>query len=291
MLSIQKILVPVVFGGTSRHVAQQAAWLARRFHAEVILLHVLTPFNYPAGVLESGDEITAQDLQAQVVQRAQHDLDHVLRPELDGIPVTRMLLRGHAAQEIVQTAFDRSVDLIAMPTWGESGFYRFLLGSVTGKILHDGPCAVWTGAHLDEAPPDEFSIRRMLCSVDLNGHSRHTVSLAAEWAAAVDASLTLVHVTSSVEFYGPGGSYVDPVWKKRLVGYAADEIAKLQQDVGTKADVIIDSGNVSKALNTAAEQTKADVLVIGHTPGRSHLGDNSNGYGIIRESRIPVLSV
>jgi len=41
----------------------------------------------------------------------------------------------------------------------------------------------------------------------------------------------------------------------------------------------------------AAEQTKADVLVVGHTPGRSHLGDNGNGYGIIRESRIPVLSV
>ncbi|MGP0073249.1 MAG: hypothetical protein ACLPWF_15125, partial [Bryobacteraceae bacterium] len=29
----------------------------------------------------------------------------------------------------------------------------------------------------------------------------------------------------------------------------------------------------------------------GHIPGRSHLGDNGNGYGIIRASQIPVLSV
>ena len=67
MLSIQKILVPLVFTGNSRHVVQQAAWLARHFHAEVILLHVVTPFSYPAGVFESGHEITARDLQSQIV--------------------------------------------------------------------------------------------------------------------------------------------------------------------------------------------------------------------------------
>ena len=52
MLSIQKILVPVVLADTSRHVVHQAAWLARRFHAEIILLHVVTPLSYPAGLLE-----------------------------------------------------------------------------------------------------------------------------------------------------------------------------------------------------------------------------------------------
>ena len=62
MLSIQKILVPVVFTETSRHVVHQAAWLARRFHAEIILLHVVTPLSYPAGVLESGYEITAREI-------------------------------------------------------------------------------------------------------------------------------------------------------------------------------------------------------------------------------------
>jgi nucleotide-binding universal stress UspA family protein len=291
MLSVQKILVPLVFTGNSRHVMQQAAWLARRFHAEVILLHVVTPFSYPAGMLESGHEITAMDLHAKVVQRAQQDLDQALHPEFDGIPVSRLLLRGHAAHEIVQTARDQNVDMIVMPTWGEGAFYRFLLGSVTGKVLHEGHCPVWTGGHLEEAPAGEFSVRRILCSVELEGHSRHTATLAAQWAAALDATLTLVNVTASVDLYGPGGSYVDPVWQEKLVSMAAKEVAQLQQDVGTKAEVIIDSGNVPQALNRAAEKTKADVLVIGHIPGRSHLGDNGNGYGIIRESRIPVLSV
>jgi len=291
MLSIQKILVPVVFADTSRHVVSEAAWLARRFRAEIVLLHVVTPLSYPAGFLESGHEITARDLHAHIVQRAQKDLDRALQPDLDGVAVTRVLLRGDPAHEIVNVARDRKVDLIMMSTHGYGAFYRFLLGSVTAKVLHEIECPVWTGAHLEESPEREFSIRRVLCSVELNGHSRHTVSLAAEMAAAVDATLTLVHITGSVEMYGPGGWHVDSGLKEKILGFAGKAIAKLQQDVGTKAQVIIDSGNVPELLSRAAEQTEADVLVIGHIPGRSHLGDNGNGYAIIRASQIPVLSV
>jgi nucleotide-binding universal stress UspA family protein len=201
------------------------------------------------------------------------------------------LLRGDPARDIVETARDRNAGLIVMSTDGIGPFYRFLLGSVTAKVLHETECPVWTGAHLEEAPVGEFSIRRVLCAVELSPHNRHTVSRAAEMAASVDATLTLVHITSSVEMYGPGGYYVDAEWKKTIVGIAAEEIAKLQRDVGTNFEVIIDSGSTPELLNRAAEQTKADILVIGRLPGRSHLGDNGSGYGIIRASRIPVLSV
>ena len=291
MLSIHKILVPVVFADTSRHIVHQAAWLARRFHAEIILLHVVTPLSYPAGMLESGHEITARDLHAHIVQRAQKDLDQALLPELDGIAVTRALLRGDPAHEIVETARDRNVDLIVMATHGRRGLLPLSAGIGDSKGTARNPVPGLDRRSPEETAAREFSIRRVLCSVDLTPHNRHTLSRAAEMAAAVDATLTLVHITSSVEIYGPGGSHVDPVWKERIVGLAAEEIAKLQQDVGTKAEVIIDSGNVPELLNRAAEQTKADVLVIGHIPGRSHLGDNGNGYGIIRASKIPVLSV
>ena len=93
MLNIHKILVPVAFTdestGNSRRVVYQAAWLARRFHAEIILLHVVTPLSYPAGLLESGHQITARDLHAHIVQLAQEDLDQALRPDLNGIAVSR----------------------------------------------------------------------------------------------------------------------------------------------------------------------------------------------------------
>src|ERR1700723_1897828 len=104
MLSIHKILVPVVFTENSQRIAHEAAWLARHFQAEIILLHVVTPLSYPRGLLETGHEITARDLHAHIVQRAQEDLDQALLPEFDGIAVTRVLLRGDPAREIVATA-------------------------------------------------------------------------------------------------------------------------------------------------------------------------------------------
>src|SRR5271170_3151146 len=90
--------------------------------------------------------------------RLRKDMKHALEPELDGISVTRVLLEGDPAQEIVQAARDRNVDLVMMSTHGHGAFYRFLLGSVAAKVLHESPCPVWTGVHLDEASPREFSI-------------------------------------------------------------------------------------------------------------------------------------
>lgn len=294
MFSIDRILVPILDSETftdSRHLTHQIAWLAHHFRSEVILLHVVSGFDHPAGILERGHEITARDLQSQVVQAAADELAHMSPPELDGVVITRILLRGEPAREILQTALDRDVHLIAMRTPNDPAFFSFLTGSITKKILRDSTCAIWAGAHLEEAPEGEFCVRRILCSIDLTPHNRHTAARAADMAAATGAKLTLVHVTSGVEVWGPGGTHIDPAWKATLVGTAREEIAKLQRELGTQAEVVIYSGNVPELLNRAAETTHADLLVVGRIPGRSHIGDNGDGYGIIRESRIPVLSV
>jgi hypothetical protein len=49
-----------------------------------------------------------------------------------------------------------------------------------------------------------------------------------------------------VELWEPGGSYVDQKWKEALAGSASQRIAKLQQDMGIKADVLIGSGDVPR---------------------------------------------
>jgi len=146
--------------------------------------------------------------------------------------------------KIVKTARERNVDLIEMSTHGYSVFYRFLLGSVTAKVLHESDCPVWTDAHLEETPAREFSIRRVLCSVDLTPTAPTLCRWPPRWPRLSMPRFTLVHITAGVEFYGPGGSHVEPVWKERIVGAASEEIAKLQQNLGTNAEVIIDSGNV-----------------------------------------------
>jgi nucleotide-binding universal stress UspA family protein len=287
---MNKILLPVDVPDAKLKTVRQAAFLARHFHSEVILLHVVAPMSYPVGILEIGYELSG-DLHAKIIKRAQKDLDQLLESELDGIAVRTLLLKGDPALEVARTGRDENVDLIVLSTHGHGEFYRLLLGSVAAKVLHESTCPVWTNTQLDEAPAGMFGIHSVVCAVDLSPHSRNTVLRAAQITEEFGARLTLVHITGGVEIYGPGTPHVVPEWKAEIGGYATREIAKLQQDLGTKAEVIIDSGNVCKLLNRAVDQTKGDVLVIGHMPSGGHLGENGSGYAIIRESHIPVLSV
>jgi len=289
MLRIGKILLPIDFLDSSKPVVHQAAALARHFHSEIVMLHAVTPLSYSAAMIEGGYvPANLGDLLKELIRQAQKHLDKALGPELDGLSVKRILLEGDPAQIIVQTARVEKVDLIAMPTHGYGPFRRFLLGSVTAKVLHDSDCPVWTSAHLEEKPAREFSIRNILCAVDLTPHSAKTVQWAAQMAAEFEARLTLAHITSGMEIYGPGPYLVDPSWTEAIVSSANRQLANLQQEVGTKAEVFIGSGDVAKLLSHAAKQTSADVLIIGRPPsGRLR----ATGYGIIRESYIPVLSV
>jgi nucleotide-binding universal stress UspA family protein len=66
-------------------------------------------------------------------------------------------------------------------------------------------------------------------------------------------------------------------------------MAKLQQEMGIKAEVLIGSGDVPNVLSEAVKQTKADLLVIECYPYSGNL--RIHGYAIICAVPIPVLSV
>ena len=264
-MQLKKILLPIDLAETNLRLARQAAFLGRRFGSEIVLLHVVQPLGYLEATLVSG----ARDLHEKMIEQAHQDLENSLQGEFAGVGVRRLLVTGQPAKEIVATARTEEVDLIVMATHGEGPFYRLLLGSVTGKVLHEVNCPVWTGAHLEEVSADEFAIRRVLCAIDLTEHAVHTLKEAADFAQGFGATLTVAHVTGGVESFGPGGEHVDPEWKQTLVSFASKEIARLQGEAGTKADV----------------------LIVGRTPPGGHLGQHGEGYSIIRDARVPVLSI
>jgi len=288
MLNIKKILLPVDFPDASLPVIHQAATLARHFHSEIVMLHVVTPRSHAAGVPEDGAAMRGWDLLEEIVKKAQEKKDQTLGPELDGLTIRRVLAKGSTANAIVQMAYREKADLIMMPSYGFT-FDQYLLGSVTPKVLQGSECPLWTCAPAEVSPAQDFAIHNVLCAVDFSLHIRKTVSWAKEMAAEFGAPLALAGVTASVDFWGPGGDYVNTKWKKALVGDAARHIADVQRDMGIKTDTFIGSGDVPDVLSQAAKQTKADLLVIGSRPYGVSL--RTRAYAIIRASRIPVLSV
>jgi len=237
-----------------------------------------------------GHDLTDEDRHVGSVKQAQEDLDQALLPEFEGVAVRRLLRKGDPAREMVRIAREQNVDLIAILTHSQRALYALLLGSTAAKVLHHATCSVWADAPV-ETGGNLFSIHNVLCPVDLSPHSRATVLRAARLAADFSARLTLVHVTPGVEEFGPGGYHVVTEWKRTLVGYATVEMKKLQQELQIEADVIIENGNVRARLKHVAEASKSDLLVLGRKPPGGHLGDNGGGYAIIRDARIPVLSL
>jgi nucleotide-binding universal stress UspA family protein len=288
MLNIKKILLPVDIPVSSFRVLHQAATLARHFKSEIVLLHVATAQSYSAGVPEDSREMARWDLRAAIIRQAQKQPDPPLGPELEGLTIQSKLATGDVAMAIVQTAQEVKADLIMMPSHSFT-FYQFLLGSVTAKVLHGTECPVWTGAHVEESPAREFAIRNVLCAVEFGPRAKSIVSWGAQLAAEFGAHLTLANVTAGVELWGAGGNYVDQRWKEELVANASEQMARLQQETGVKAEVFIGSGDVPKVLRVAAKQTNAALLVTGCYPYGGHL--RTHGYAIICAVPIPVLSV
>jgi nucleotide-binding universal stress UspA family protein len=288
MLNTKKILLPVDFPDPSLPVIEQAATLARHFGAEIVMLHVVTAQSRAAGVPDDGPERARWNLLTEILRTTGKNPQHALATQLEGLTIKRLLLDGDPARAIVQSAQQELADLIMMPSHG-STFDQFLLGSVTAKVLHRTECPVWTGAHSEDSPVQSFAIRNVLCAVDFGLRSDQTVSWASQIAAEFGAGLTLAHVTAGVEFWGPGGSYVDQEWKEALVGDASRRMEQLQQHLCIKAEVFIGSGDVPKVLSQAAKQTNADLLVTGSYPYGGHL--RTHGYSIICAAQIPVLNV
>ncbi len=288
MLAINKILVPVDFSERSTVAALQASALARRLHSDLVLLHVSHPA-YTADVFEGA----YFQPNPALVEREQRELDSLLAGEPAGLSVRRVRAEGDPARCIVHLAHQENVGLIVMPTHGYGPFRRFILGSVTAKVLHDAECPVWTGVHWEQPPASEEAvIRNVLCAIDLSPHSRRTLCWAAQMAAELGAHLGIAHVTASLDASEPGEHYFVPEWANVLLSVAAEKIEKLQHEMSITAKVHIASGEAPKVVRQFAEEVSADLLVIGRSPHGGLAGRlRTNAYAIIRESPCPVVSV
>ena len=152
MFSLGRIVLPVDFSERSAGAARYVHALATRFASEVTLLHVLPPPHYEFSALEVGGTVL-NELFASRVAQVGRELDEYLMEELADISVKRLLLEGDPARKIVEYVSSIHADLIVMPTHGYGSFRRFILGSVTAKVLHDADlpgvdqCASRRGGH------------------------------------------------------------------------------------------------------------------------------------------------
>ncbi len=290
MFPLARILLPVDFSERCLGAARYGEMLAAHFDGELALVHVLEPLRYEFGTLEFGG-VALSDLAARRAEQARAQIEGFMRAELGGVRVRRVVLEGDPAQRIVQYAQGEKVNLIAMPTHGYGPFRRFILGSVTAKVLHDADCPVLTGVHMEQAPSAAaIAIRTIVCAVDLGPQSRKTLCWASELAGALQARVVLVHAVPCIE--SRPGEYFDRELAGDLAAGARAELEKLAGEARTPAEHVVEGGDPPQVVCRAAERHHGDLLVIGRGSAAGLFGRlRTNAYAIIRQSPCAVVSV
>lgn len=141
----KRVLVPLDGSSLAEGVLPQAAALARRFQAEVILLQVVPPLSkmvaetMPAAIEPSGTAAVigvkaAEEKHQRLREQALAYLAGVRR-RLRGVRSTLQVVEGSPGERIVAYAGEQGVDLIAMSTHGRRGLARLVLGSVAEYVL------------------------------------------------------------------------------------------------------------------------------------------------------------
>jgi nucleotide-binding universal stress UspA family protein len=262
--------------------------LARHFRSDLTLLHAFAPPPTEFGDTAGPDSVLSE-LYRNRAREAVDELDQFHADELAGLAVRRVVLEGDTAHRIVEYAHNERAGLIVMATHGYGPFRRFILGSNTAKVLHDADCPVWTGAHLEQAPPATEGLRRILCAVDLGPQSRKTVKWAMGLQTEFAAELTLVHATTPIS---DDPEAMAAEWLARIRHNAEGELADLRREAGANATLAVECGEPAHVTSSLAARLHADLLVIARGSAAGVFGRlRTNAYAIIRQSPCPVVSV
>lgn len=137
---LRSILFATDFSASSRAAEPLVAEWAIAFGAEVEVLHVLRE---TAVLFAPYAVVGSRDLEGEMLEAAEQRMKRVLeRFRAMGVEPRSRMAHGCAAEEILFRAESIRADLIAVGRRGYSALPRFLLGSVSQRVLRHAACSV-----------------------------------------------------------------------------------------------------------------------------------------------------
>ena len=144
MLPLKKIVCPTDFSEPAAEGLKIAKELAIQFSAEILLVHVVTPLPAMHGsAAPTGFHIPT--VLEELEGSAKNSLEEIRREKLPAEIQSRMfVIHGQPAHEIVSLAAQEKADIIVIASQGESGWQRFVFGSVAERVVRNADCPVLT---------------------------------------------------------------------------------------------------------------------------------------------------
>jgi len=287
MLPFHRILFPVDYSEPCRAVIPYVQEMACHFSAELTVCHAYAPLS---AIAHSELLITDPGLQEKAHAIEEDRLRQFACQAFASQQVEAIAELGEPGTVIDRLAEQQRADLVMLATRGHSVMRRFLLGSITSKVLHDVSCAVWTGvgsALLDH--PARIPYQSIVCALDDSQEAEGVLRAAASLASAYRAQLWIVHVVPTPPAY-PDVDLEEHT--KQLTEASQIRLRELKAKLAVDAPHTVIDALLAEGIHHEVVRRKADLLVTGrgHSIGTfsrlwSHL------YSIIRDSPCPVLSV
>ncbi|MBX7060007.1 MAG: universal stress protein [Leptospirales bacterium] len=135
---IKKVLIPIDGSETSRKALEMAIGICEAAEAQLTVLEVVEEFGPLPGYYEAAppglDRV--KWISEQRFEKNHSPLDNT------SIKWDRKVEEGYPADRICEVAAKGGYDLIVIGSRGLSALGRFLLGSVSDRVVHHAPCSV-----------------------------------------------------------------------------------------------------------------------------------------------------
>lgn len=142
----QKILLPTDGSKFAEKAAEHAIWIASRSGAEIIVLNVIETSSL-VGLPAEDLIVKIKEMLKEEGRRSLERISEMIsqseeESKIEDVKITLKTEEGSPADSILKTIENENIDLVVMGTSGKHGLDRFLLGSVTEKVVRSSECPV-----------------------------------------------------------------------------------------------------------------------------------------------------
>jgi len=291
-MRLQNILCPVDLSDLSLRALAYAVALGRSSGSRVRVLEVVEIAQPPL----PGKAWSAMALTAE--RRAEYlaNLERFVEPvQSDPAILDIRLLEGEVVPIVLVEA--DTADLVVMGTHGRGGFERFVLGSVTEKVLRKTRCPVLAVPPGDQPVPEREPFGTIVCALDFSDSSPAAIQYARDLGRP-GGRIVFVHVVD----WPFGDSQIGPVppeinqLRQSLESTAQERLRDATSGVresGAGTDEIVTCGKASREILRCAREHSADLIVMG-AHGREALSLGwlgSTTHRVIHGASCPVMAV
>jgi nucleotide-binding universal stress UspA family protein len=293
---VSRILAPIDGSEFSRRALALALSVARGHDARVNALYVRPG---PVAPLEPTGEPVSPPIQ-RWLEGPDHAAVQKMVADADaGDRLTLIFRDGLVVPEILAAARELAADMIVMGTHGTGGFERFLMGSVTEKVLRKAGCPVLTVPAGVEPTATGADFGTILCGIDRSPASYSALARALSLSQYAQGRLILTQVLEvpAPEHETVLGNRIDLSDYRRAVEAETVEHLSALVPEGARAwcapEIVVRFGKPHVEIVRLAQERGAKLIAIG-THGRGRLDGllfGSTANQVVREATCPVLTV